>query len=162
MSPARNLEPYGRTDGAGRLPGNLQALRHGANSEAILSVRMKDILVATAAECPWILQSDEPAILQYCRAEAKARLLDDYIWRLIEPRVGEEDLPPDLARIPPYIWSESSKADLAAMRAGDRLGLSPEGRLKMAKDAGFAAHFGQQKLNGLVDTGKELMEARGK
>ena len=145
-----------RTDGAGRLPGNLQALKHGATSQQIISIRSKDLLVATAAECPWILDSDEPAIIQYCRAEAKARLLDDYIWQLME----NPDGPPLVGNVPPYIWSESSKADLAAMRAGDRLGLSPEGRLKMAKDAGFAAHFGKQKLDSLVAQGRELQESR--
>ena len=52
---------------------------HGANSPAVLSVVSETVRGVLIGTYRWIVDSDAVAIEQYCRAKARARLLDDYI-----------------------------------------------------------------------------------
>ena len=136
-------------------PGNLNNLRHGAFSERVLSERSVDIADALFECAPWLLDSDAAGIEHYCRAEARARLLDEFAWSIVEGRVSVGGRVGVIA-VPPYIWREITGAENNAMRAATSLGLNTEGRLKIAKDAGFAHHFGADRLGTLISRGREL------
>lgn len=131
--------------------GNLLGVVHGASSEKVLSAKATDVAEALIGAYPWLLEIDVVAIQQYCRAEARARLLDAYAWSIVENKGVDGVLP--------YIWAEISKAETNAFRRADSLGLSPEGRMKIAKDAGFASHFNgmeADRLKKLVEEGRKM------
>ena len=118
--------------------GNLYSTKHGGKSSRMLSTSAEDVCEALIGIYPWVLDTDVVAIEQYCRSEARVRLLNDYAMQKAD-LLGVE-------KVPPYLWSEISRAENNAMRAAEALGLTPMGRLKIAKDAGFASHFNQERL----------------
>ena len=132
-------------------PGNYLGLKHGAQSSRILSLKASEVEDALIGVYPWIMETDRVAIAQYCSIEARRVLLDEHIWIVVE-RDGVE-------AVAPHLWSELAKAEGNAMKAADSLGLTPTGRLKIAKDAGFAQHFSSDKVGTLREQGAALRAA---
>lgn len=135
--------------------GNLVALKHGIRSShehGLLSIRAAEVCEVLVGTYPWVLDTDVVAIEQYCRAEALARLADEAVRKVVEEK--------GFAEVPAYYLKELNQANSVAMRAADRLGLSPEGRLKIAKDAGFAQHFSQERIESLREKGAALRAAQ--
>ena len=128
-----------------------QSMVHGATSELILSTVTEEIAEFLFAEAPWVLQMDLVAIDQYCRVEARLRLLNAWMEDIITER--------GIDKVPSYLWGEITRAEVNAYRRADSLGLSPEGRMKIAKDSGMAAHFAASKVGDLKDQGRALREA---
>ncbi|MEM0142442.1 MAG: hypothetical protein QXL94_00610 [Candidatus Parvarchaeum sp.] len=132
-------------------------ITHGSTSEVILSTRSADVAEALITQCPWVLEIDRITIEHYCRSEARARLLDEYVWQVVD-----ED---GVAAVPVHIWEALSKAEVNAMRAATSLGLNPEGRLRIAKDAGMATYFqGSVVANNvktLIEKGRSLRTIQG-
>ena len=126
-------------------------MTHGANSEVILSTVTAEIAELLIAECPWILEYDLVAIDQYCRTEARLRLLTGWMEEIIEEK--------GIDKVPPFLWSEITRAETNVYRRADSLGLSPDGRMKIAKDAGMAQHFTATNVNSLKEQGRALRAA---
>lgn len=145
-NPALTIGPAG--------PGNKRAVVSGAFSKQILSTRSADVCDALIGSYPWLIETDVVGIEQYCRAEARARLLGDHIWKVVEEQ--------GIDAVKEYYWREVSTAEKNAMHAAAALGLTPEGRLKIAKDAGFAQHFNAERLGTLMEDGRALREAQGR
>ncbi len=126
---------------------------HGIGTTRKISPVAREIYVrlideATESQPQWILVTDKTALMQYARAEARSILLQDLIWDMVE-RGGPES-------VPMYLWDQATKADALSLKMATALGLNPEGRMKIAKDAGFAQHFRQEALSRLRDKGAEL------
>ena len=139
--------------------GNLIPLVHGASNNPgapnkILSTKAADVAEALIGTYPWVLETDVVAIEQYCRAEARSRLLHEHAMEVAEHK--------GIEAVPAYIWAECSKAENNAGRFAEQLGLTPMGRLKIAKDAGFAQHFQGERLRELIDNGRALRESQGR
>ncbi|MDA4131497.1 MAG: P27 family phage terminase small subunit [Thaumarchaeota archaeon] len=124
---------------------------HGANNSQILSAKTEDLAEALIGEYPWFLDTDLVGVMQYCRVEARLRLLTDYMDRIVETE--------GIEYVPRPILEQISKAETNAMRAAESLGLTPLGRMKIAKDAGFAQHFQKERIGSLLDQGRALREA---
>ena len=135
--------------------GHMKSVRHGAFSERVLSERSVEVADALFETCPWLLDSDAAGIEQYCRAEARARLLDEYAWSIVEGKVSV-DRRTGVAAVPAYIWREITGAENNAMRAATSIGLNTMGRLDIMKNAGMAHHFGGSRLGELISRGKSL------
>jgi hypothetical protein len=129
-------------------PGNMANLRHGANSDRLVSTIAAELATELIGQYPWFLDTDIVGIEQYCRAEARTRLLNEYAMG-----IAEND---GIERVPAYIWQQITAAENNAMRAAEALGLTPLGRLKIAKDAGFAKHFANEGVSNLRDRGRAL------
>lgn len=127
-------------------------LKHGADAEAVLSTVAADVAEVLIRECPWVLDLDLVAIEQYCRVEARVRLLTDYMNTILDEKGP--------GKVPPYIWSEITRAETNAFKRADSLGLSPEGRMKIAKDASMYQHFATSGINDLRDKGRNLRVAQ--
>lgn len=123
-----------------------------AGNPALLSVSSEIVRGALLNVYPWIADTDVVGIEQYCRAEARARILGEFI-----NDICDSDGP---GQVPGYLWQAATAADLAAMKAATSLGLNPEGRLKIAKDAGFATHFAGEQLETLLDKGASMRKRR--
>jgi len=129
----------------GRPPSALGSLaRNGATSEVVLSTSAEVLRELLIDKYPWITELDAVAIEQYCRLEARARLLNDLVNEKFE--TGEVSAALILA---------ATQADKAALQAAEALGLSPKGRMAIAKDASFAAQIQQDQLKSLVELGRE-------
>jgi hypothetical protein len=133
-------------------PAGLQPVKHGAYSDAILSTVASEVAEVLIAQCPWVLDLDQVAIEQYCRVEARVRLLTDYMYEIIEEKGP--------GKVPPYIWGEITRAETNAFRRADSLGLSPEGRIKIAKDASVTRHFSVDHVGSLREAGRNLRVAQ--
>ncbi len=127
-------------------------VKSGIHSELILSTSADIVQKSLMDACPWIVDTDAIRVRQYCQLEAKSRLLNDHIMRLAIEQGVEV--------VPIALWAASTNLDLAAMRAADSLGLSPEGRMKIAKDSGFAAHFAGENLKTLLSEGAEIRRVK--
>jgi len=127
------------------------SMTHGATSDLILSTVTEEIAEVLFREAPWVLDLDMVAIDQYCRVEARIRLLTAYMDEIIDTK--------GISKVPPWIFSEITRAEVNAYRRADSLGLSPEGRMKIAKDTGMAAHFASNKVSDLKGQGRALREA---
>lgn len=134
-----------------RSASSLKPLRNGVD-ERILSTSADIVRQALIGVYPWILESDAVAIEQYCRAEARARILNGHILEICETA--------GIAKVTPQLWTASINADSVAMKAATSLGLNPTGRLSIAKDAGFATHFRGQQINDLAAEGAKMRKAR--
>ena len=138
------------------IEGNIHALRHGANSEAVLTTVAAELCERLIGTYPWFIDVDAAGIEQYCRTEARARLLANFIDQKINnSRKG-------VMAVEPYLWSAADRADANAMRAAEAIGLTPMGRMKIAKDAGFAQHFSTDRVSKLTERGAALRAAGGR
>ena len=81
-------------------------------------------------------------------------MLDDHITGVIDKK--------GVAAVDAYLWSAANNADTAAMRAAEAIGLTPMGRMKIAKDAGFVAHFSADRVGSLTSQGAALRAAAGR
>lgn len=138
---------------AGFPPGNMLSVIHGATSKRVLNTVPQQLVDALIGTYPWLLDTDEVAIYQYCRAEHVCQVL----YAAIEQVMGADES--KVLLVPEYLWSAVARAEANAMRSADRLGLSPEGRLKIAKDAGFANHFNSERIGKLQEQGAALRAA---
>lgn len=128
--------------------GNTGSVRHGANSERIVTERVIDIAEYLFANCPWLVEVDGAAIERYCRAEARARLLSDEIER-VAAEVG-------IGKVRPHLLTEVGRAEANAQKFGQDLGLDPTGRAKVLKDLGWAKQLHQGRLEELQSRGRSL------
>lgn len=133
-------------------PGNTKSLKHGAFSPRSIAARSELVQEALLDVCPWLIDVDTEAIARYCRAEARARMLHEHVMRVADESGVEA--------VPAYLWTEASRAETNAQKAGQDLGLDPTGRLKIAKDAGLAKHFAGANVGKLVAEGAAIREAR--
>ena len=100
--------------------------------------------------------SDE-ALERYTRAEARAKLLDEYISAKMEAEGVEA--------VRPYLWTEAARADSNAAKFAQDLGLDPAGRSRIARDIGLARKLfdpGGAALAELGATGRKLRQLRGR
>jgi hypothetical protein len=126
---------------------------HGASSEVVVTTRAKDLFDVLQHTYPWIENVDRIAVEQYCRAEARARLLNEFVMDMLMTAESHKQLNA-------AVLAQATRADEVAMRAAAAVGLSPEGRMKIAKDAGFASALGNQTIASLEAQGAQLRRAK--
>lgn len=116
----------------------LARLEHAGQSEAILSVVAADLAEQLIGWQPWLLETDRVGIEQYCRNEGISRIIFSTIMEIIE-KPGRNG---GVRGVPQTLWKALNDAETRAMRGAEALGLTPMGRMKIAKDMGLAQHFG--------------------
>jgi hypothetical protein len=89
----------------------------------ILSVVASEVAAELIDEYPWICNLDEVAISQYCRMEAFSRM----VWEEVQAY-------DTLADCPTKLLQELTKANTAAMKAAEAIGLNPKGRIALQRD----------------------------
>jgi hypothetical protein len=153
------LEPVARHDGSQALPargyswapfgpGNVAALRHGAFSPGKISETAQALLDELLVACPWVTELDGAAVDRFTRAEARARLLHGYVSK-VSAESGVE-------AVREYLWAEVRGADALADKLATGLGMTPEGRAKLARDTAVAGRFAADALAGLQAEGRKL------
>lgn len=137
--------------------GNLGALKHGAFSDRIITEKANHIRNLLLDSYPYLAdETFAEAVHRYCRAEARALLLHDFIMDKAETKGVES--------VKPYLWAEVRGADALAQKCGSDCGLDPAGHAKIARDLGMASNIrGQQasmQVGNLQDQGRRLYELR--
>jgi hypothetical protein len=98
-------------------PGNFIALKHGAESPRVKDAVAEIIAEAVLKEAPWLeAEIFEAAIWRYARAEARARLLSNYILATAEEH---------LEKVGSRLWESASSSDRTASQMAETLGLTP-------------------------------------
>ena len=152
-SPARGYswEPFEK--------GNLAAVRHGANSERLVSAKAQAVRSMLVEKYPYLADDVfTEALERYARVEARAWMLHDYVMDKAE-REGVE-------KVPSTLWTEATRADALAQKCASDCGLDPTGHARIARDLGFArnlqAEMGAKRLEALAESGRELREGTGR
>jgi hypothetical protein len=105
--------------------GNTMALIHGADSPRVIEAVARIVRDDVVVQAPWILEPIfADALLRYCRAEARARLLSDHIFNLAEGQGAH--------KVPIRLWESAVACDNAAARAAADLGVTPLARARLA------------------------------
>jgi len=116
--------------------GNLIAVKHGVNSERLVSERSAAIHAELAKDCPWLMDIDAVAIDTFCKVKARYAMLSEYVEKIATEQGVEA--------VKPYLWSEITRAEANLMKATQDLGLDPTGRAKLIKDVGYARFLGRE------------------
>ena len=132
--------------------GNLVGVRHGANSERLVSERSATVHAELAKDCPWLMDIDAVAIDTFCRVKARYDMLSEYVEKIVAERGVEE--------VRPYLWSEITRAEANLMKATQDLGLDPTGRAKLMKDVGYARFFAHDDPMANSSMGRKLRNLR--
>ncbi len=132
--------------------GNTLSLVHGANSPRVIEAVARIVRDDVVAQAPWIVEpifSD--ALQRYCRAEARARLLSEHIFAVIEEKGA--------GKVAQRLWESAVASDNAASKAAAEMGLTPLARARLAAlTTGTAA--GQASLEALAERGRAIRERR--
>ena len=112
-------------------PGNSLALKHGAFSPRAVAQRAAQVRELLQEVAPDLAQPIfEDAIMRYCEAEARSRMLAEHIAAVVDA----EGVP----SVPPYLWEQASKATTVAAKIGADCGLDAAGLARISRDLGFA------------------------
>lgn len=153
----RPAEPY--------QPGNTAALRHGANSERLVSERAKQVLAELIERWPWLEQADGVLVDVMVKAKVRYDALDEYAAGVIEgtteayPRKGYPTV--GVEAVPDRVWTALARQERSVIDAASKLGLAPVDRAQLFKDAGMARHFGRDGVTELAQRGRQLRRGPG-
>lgn len=136
--------------------GNTAAVKHGTRSERLVAERAGAVRSLLLEHHEFLADPVfEEALVRYCRVEARAQMLDAYIWKIVEEKGVEA--------VPKTIWADATRTDALAQKAAQDLGLDPTGFARAARDLGIAKSFGQrvgaQRIAALTEQGRQLREA---
>lgn len=139
-------------------PGNLLAVKHGAGSKRLVAARAAEVREQLLEAHEFLAQPIfMEALERYCRVEARAQMLDGYV---VEKAVTE-----GVESVPPYLWTEATRADALAQKAAQDCGLDPTGFARAARDLGFATSLRQRMAapaaSRLAAEGRRLRGLRG-
>lgn len=110
--------------------------KHGIYSPRLVSAKAEEVRAELVA--PWLSDADPALIERFCRAEARARMLNAYVMRL----AGEQGV----EAIPETLWGQLAGFEGTAARLAGNLGLSPAGRARLMRRAAQAGDLDQLAL----------------
>jgi hypothetical protein len=137
-------------------PGHLAArVRHGAYSDKIIDDHAGQVMEELVGLYPQVAYMPSKSIERYCLAEARLDLLYEAMMERIE-QVGVLET----MRETPTLMAEISKSEQISLNYAKELGLTVAAWASIAKNMGFARHFGNENLDKLTDEGRKIREAR--
>lgn len=135
--------------------GNTAALRHGGYSERAIAERAEEVHAELLRYAPWLDEPQfMPAVQRYLEAAAREALIHSYIEKVCAERGA--------GAIPVRLWESATSVSRLAARLGDDLGLSPQGRAKIAilSGAAVSAELDVAALQNLAARGAEIRASR--
>ena len=146
-------------------------MRHGLNSRTSTVIEDRARVIRQRLEdiYPGISDMALPTVELYCRAEARALIVNEYILEVcLEEREvkGSKYIKSGstgVEAVPAHLWAAADRAEANAAKFAQDLGLDLTGRAKIMKDAALSKHFGlsgESSLKGLVQEGQRLRELR--
>lgn len=143
-------------------PGNKLAVTHGTQSAELVAARAEEIRVELGRRFEFL---GDPvfgeAFERYCQAQARALMLSEYIWDVVE---GRQESRPErrgaattgVGGVPKHLWTELARAESNAQKFGQELGLDPTGFARIAKELGWAKQLSGSRVSDLMSKGREL------
>lgn len=134
-------------------PGHTLSVTHGTRSARLVAERAAQVAEELAERAPWLAEElDGVAVETWCRAQARYRMLDDYV----AAKAADEGV----EAVPRTLWQEVSRAEANVMKATEALGLDPTGRARLMKDLGWARQLSQGSVGALAERGAKLRALR--
>lgn len=134
--------------------GNVVSVKHGANSDRLVTPKADELREALAETCPWVTEVDAAAVGRYCRAEARAVMLHDYCMTKAE---GE-----GVDAVPRSLWQEASRAESNAAKFAQDLGLDPAGRARVLRDLANVRYLNPDNgLSGIAGSARRFRRLQG-
>jgi hypothetical protein len=105
-------------------PGNLKALRHGANSPRLIAEKAREVHAALLDVAPYLAEPKFlPAVNRYLQAAAREALLHDHVSRV---SAGQGP-----GAVPSRTWEQATAAARLAAKLATDLGLDPIGHARI-------------------------------
>jgi len=139
-------------------PGNLAVrVRHGAYSDRIVADHAESVMDELVRLYPQVVYMPTMAIDRYCMDEARLDLMYEAMMESVE-EIGM------LATMKenPTLMSEIAKSEQISLNNAKELGLTVASWASIAKNLGYARHFGNENLDRLTIEGRAIREARGR
>jgi hypothetical protein len=131
--------------------GNTKSLVHGARSPRVVDAAATILAESVVSEAPWLdAEIFQAAVWRYARAEARARLLSNYILEVAE------DHPEQIGA---RLWESANGADNTASKMAESLGLTPLSRAKLAAIVA-STEATSEGLTQLAERGHAIRERR--
>jgi hypothetical protein len=137
--------------------GNKAATRHGAYSDAIVEEHATHVMEELAGLYPQVVYMPARAIERYCLAEARL----DLMYEAMSKRFDEIGVL-DTMKETPTLMAEIAKSEQISLNYAKELGLTVAAWASIAKNMGFARHFGNENLDKLTNDGRRIREAQGR
>ncbi len=162
-------QPWVRRDAQPFQVGNTAALRSGvrATTSRVLDARAAQVraeMEVLAETHPWAATAHPSVVELFCKAVAKMRMINDYIDSVVE---GDREAFPSRDRpstgieaVPPYLWTEATRAEAQATKLAERLGLDPKGQAELMKDSAWAKRLAGASLDELMAAGRRVRTSR--
>ena len=132
--------------------GNVAAVTHGATSERVVDARALEVREQLVSVAPWITEPHfADAVTRYCRAEARARLLHDFIVTVASEQGA--------GRVSIRLWESAATSDRLAAQLGNALGLDPSGYARLRALA-TTTDVARESLNELRKRGAKVRARR--
>lgn len=133
--------------------GNLIAVKHGANSKALVKEYATELATQLIEMYPFVLGMPTNMVERFCMNDARCMMLYDYLFKLEEEQGIEATLRNGL-------HDQISKAEGVSLQLAIQLGLTVKSWSDVAKNMGFARHFSQERIGTLASRGSEILESR--
>ena len=146
-------------------PGHTAAVRHGAASDRIVKDRVPEIIAQLVAMYPMAMDLPTHIIERWVLVEARLSLMYEYMMKVATGEATihrERDHECGIECVPPHILSEIAKAEQSSLNYAKTCGMTIESWAGIAKNMGFARHFGTTKVDDLAAEGKRIREAQGR
>ena len=131
--------------------------RHGAYSDAIVGEHAAQVLEELVGMYPQVAFMPSRAIERYCLAEARL----DQMYEAMSERFDEIGVLETMKETP-TLMAEIAKSEQISLNYAKELGLTVAAWASIAKNMGFARHFGNENLDKLTNDGRRIREAQGR
>ena len=138
-------------------PGHKASTKHGAYSDAIVGEHASQVMEELVGLYPQVAFMSAKSIERYCLAEARLDLMYEAMMGSFD-RIGVLDTMKSI----PTLMAEIAKSEQISLNYAKELGLTVAAWASIAKNMGFARHFGNENLDKLTSDGRRIREAQGR
>jgi hypothetical protein len=138
-------------------PGNKAAVKHGAYSDEIVNEHAVQVMEELVGLYPQVAFMPSRAVERYCLAEARLDLMYEAMMERFD-QVGVLETMKET----PTLMAEIAKSEQISLNYAKELGLTVAAWASIAKNMGFARHFGNENLDKLTNDGRRIREAQGR
>jgi hypothetical protein len=133
------------------------AIRHGAYSDAIVAEHATQVMEELVGLYPQVAFMPARAIERYCLAEARL----DQMYEAMAMRFDQIGVLETMKETP-TLMAEIAKSEQISLNYAKELGLTVAAWASIAKNMGFARHYGADKVDELTSEGRKIREAQGR
>lgn len=152
--------PWTRREASPFLSGNLLSVRHGADSELLVSAAAQAVLAQMMEMFPWLEVADGIVLDVLCKAKVRYDTLDAYADSVISGETYTAKGETGIEAVPDRVWQSLARLENTLVSAAGKLGLTAVDRAALTKDASWANALRAGRVSGLASEGGRLRQLR--